>query len=134
MNNYYAKFNANGERETSIALHIHFETDEELQSYLDKGFVPISDEEQEQYASGQYIRGKDGKPVEKPPYVPTTEEKLAAIRAKRDALLTDSDKYMLSDYPVTEEQRESWKTYRQALRDLPEICDINNPVWPEQPQ
>ena len=134
MNNHYARFRENGERETSIALNVHFTTEEELQPYLDQGFVPISDEEQARYASGQYIRGADGKPTEKPPCTPTTEEKMAAIRAERDNLLTNSDKYMLPDYPVTEEQREAWKIYRQALRDMPETCDPNAPIWLKPPQ
>lgn len=134
VNNHYAKFKENGERETSIALNVHFSTEEELQPYLDKGFVPISDDDQEKYATGQYIRGTDGKPAEKPPYVPTVEEKLAAIRVQRDRLLSDSDKYMLPDYPITDEQRAAWETYRQTLRDFPETCDVDNQIWPEQPQ
>ena len=38
MNNYYAKFNENGERETSIVFSVHYATEEELQLYLDQGF------------------------------------------------------------------------------------------------
>ena len=41
-------------------------------------------------------------------------------RGKRDKLLTKSDKYALSDYPITEDQRDLVATYRQALRDVPE--------------
>jgi len=69
MNNYYAKFNENGERETSIVFSVHYATEEELQLYLDQGFEPITDNEQSEYASGKYIRGENGKPVEKTPVV-----------------------------------------------------------------
>lgn len=50
-------------------------------------------------------------------YIPTEDEKKASIRADRDYLLVDSDKYMLSDFPITEEEREKWVAYRQYLRD-----------------
>ena len=42
------------------------------------------------------------------------------VRSKRDKLLTKSDKYALSDYPITEDQKGLVATYRQALRDVPE--------------
>lgn len=134
MNRHYAKFDEKGERETSIAYNVHFETEEELQPYLDKGFIPITDEEQALYATNQYLRGADGEPIEKPPYVPTVEEKMAAIRAERDRLLDETDKYMTLDYPISEEQREAWRIYRQALRDMPANCDPDNPIWPVAPQ
>lgn len=134
MNKHYARFNENGERETSIAYNVHFTNEKELQPYLDQGFIPISDEEQAMYATNQYLRGVDGNPAEKPPYVPTTEEKMATIRATRDRLLAESDKYMTLDYPITDEQREAWKIYRQELRDMPATCDPDNPIWPVTPQ
>lgn len=134
MNKYYAKFKENGEREMSVAQNVHFINEEELQPYLDQGFVSISDEDQKLYASGQYIRGTDGKPTERPPHAPTTEKNLADIRAKRDRLLFDTDKYMLVDYPITDAKREAWKIYRQALRDMPETCDPGNPIWSERPE
>ena len=62
------------------------------------------------------------------------KQKLEEIRARRDQLLTESDRYMLLDYPIDEDQRERWKEYRQALRDMPESCDMNNPVWPTKPE
>lgn len=57
------------------------------------------------------------------------------IRAQRDKLLEETDKYALLDWPHTslEKQRE-WLEYRQALRDLPSNTeDPANPVWPEKP-
>lgn len=41
-----------------------------------------------------------------------------AARKDRDALLERSDWTQMPDAPLTEEQRESWKVYRQALRDV----------------
>lgn len=65
---------------------------------------------------------------------PTTESLLASIRIRRDSLLSQSDAMMLSDFPTGTLTREQWVSeviqYRQALRDFPRICDINNPVYP----
>ena len=46
------------------------------------------------------------------------------FRLERDNLLTMSDRYMVIDYPITEEKRQEWKVYRQLLRDLPENTDL----------
>ena len=43
----------------------------------------------------------------------------AAIRGERDRLLTATDWTQLPDAPLTAEQRQSWREYRQALRDAP---------------
>jgi len=51
------------------------------------------------------------------------------MRNKRNELLKDTDKYFLIDYPITEDQIPIIKTYRQALRDIPE----NNFVLPTPP-
>jgi len=59
----------------------------------------------------------------------TAETLMAEIRAKRNQLLADTDWTALVDSTLTDEM----KTYRQALRDLPETVDVNNPVYPEKP-
>ena len=38
-------------------------------------------------------------------------------RENRNQLLKESDKYLLPDYPITPENLELIKTYRQQLRD-----------------
>lgn len=60
---------------------------------------------------------------------------LKELRTKRNALLEQTDKYIVADYPhATLEERTKWTTYRQALRDLPSTTeDPANPVWPEKP-
>lgn len=63
------------------------------------------------------------------------EEPLKEIRRKRDDLLKDTDKYAIPDWPhKTNEVRQAWLDYRQALRELPSnIEDVLNPVWPTPP-
>ena len=55
------------------------------------------------------------------------------IRLKRDTLLMSTDWTMISDTSV---DQVAWKTYRQALRDIPETYKDKEPsevVWPTQP-
>ena len=51
---------------------------------------------------------------------PTTEQLYSNLRSTRDARLAATDKYMLADYPISEDNLALVKEYRAALRDLPE--------------
>jgi hypothetical protein len=51
------------------------------------------------------------------------------IRAQRNQLLLETDWTANSDVTMSVEMT----TYRQALRDLPETVDIDNPVFPDKP-
>lgn len=54
-----------------------------------------------------------------------------SLRVQRDGLLAASDWTVLSDTPAS---TAAWKTYRQALRDLPaNTTDPHNVVWPTPP-
>jgi hypothetical protein len=56
------------------------------------------------------------------------------MRSLRNQKLTQSDWTQVSDAPFAEEQKVSWQSYRQELRDLPENTeDPKNPVWPVAP-
>lgn len=57
------------------------------------------------------------------------------FRETRNRLLDQTDKYSANDYPhKTDEIRQAWLDYRQALRDLPANTeDPENPVWPVAP-
>ena len=45
---------------------------------------------------------------------------------KRNKLLTESDKYMLVDYPINESDKVKILTYRQELRDYPQLSFFEN--------
>lgn len=51
----------------------------------------------------------------------TNEWVLFQLRNTRNAYLQLTDKYLLSDYPITDEKKEIIMNYRQYLRDF-----INN--------
>ena len=81
--------------------------------------------------------------TEKPTYEECIDEeikikreiRLNFIRNKRNILLRESDIYSLPDYPhPTEEAKQAWLDYRQALRDLPANTeDPSNVTWPREP-
>lgn len=49
-------------------------TEEKFEPPIPEGYIEISGEDQKLYQTNEYIRGKNGKPKKKPPYVPTSEE------------------------------------------------------------
>ena len=57
------------------------------------------------------------------PPEPSDEEKKARVRAVRNQYLEQTDKFMLADYPITDEERELYKQYREYLRTYPECRD-----------
>jgi len=64
---------------------------------------------------------------------PTADELLArkweSIRAQRDNKLFETDWRASSDLTLSD----AWKTYRQALRDVPTQSDPDNITWPTEP-
>ena len=66
-------------------------------------------------------------------------EPLRLLRLERNRLLAETDWRMVDDYPMT--NKLDWKTYRQALRDLPATAEpeldengmLTNVTWPEEP-
>ena len=61
-----------------------------------------------------------------------TDEDLAPeARAKRDALLAETDFMMMPDYPLSEAKRAAVAAYRQALRDVPAQYGFPRQInWP----
>ena len=57
------------------------------------------------------------------------------LRKWRNMKLNECDWTMGNDSPISPEKMQEWRTYRQALRDLPSITeDPENPIWPTPPQ
>jgi hypothetical protein len=58
------------------------------------------------------------------------------IRATRNALLIESDVYVLPDIwaTYTQDEQNAWAVYRKALRDIPQtFIDPKEVVWPQKP-
>tara|TARA_R110000824_G_scaffold349073_1_gene535921 strand:- start:456 stop:713 length:258 start_codon:yes stop_codon:yes gene_type:complete len=71
----------------------------------------------------------DGEKVER-------EVSWETIKTERLSNLLQTDKYMILDYPISQQQKEELILFRQLLRDLPETYELtsdaneNYPVMP----
>lgn len=65
-----------------------------------------------------------------------TEEELARnVRGNRDAKLSETDYLVVPDYPISEENLNEVKVYRQALRDITEQTGFpKDVIWPDVPK
>ena len=64
-------------------------------------------------------------------YYAEGEQQLGSLKAERNALLADTDIYMVEDFPTT--KKLEWKNYRQSLRDM-NFSDLDNITWPTKPE
>ena len=56
------------------------------------------------------------------------------VRGQRDGQLRGSDWTQLGDATLGDHTAEEWRTYRQALRDLPAAYSrVSEVVWPNEP-
>ena len=51
------------------------------------------------------------------------EQRKEQVRAIRNQYLEQTDKYMITDYPITDDERELYRQYRTYLRTYPECQD-----------
>lgn len=58
----------------------------------------------------------------------------ACLRSKRDIELSRTDKFMISDFPISAEDKTTAETYRQGLRDCPNQATLEECVLPECPE
>ncbi|WP_251570711.1 tail fiber assembly protein [Parasutterella muris] len=73
--------------------------------------------------------------IPQPTETEIAEQKANSARAQRDRLLSQTDYLVSGDYPISAADLAAVKTYRQALRDVPEQEGFpDSVVWPEMPQ
>ncbi len=59
---------------------------------------------------------------------------LSMVRADRNARLASTDWTQLGDATLGDHTAEEWRTYRQALKDIPQNhTRVSTVVWPETP-
>ena len=92
----------------------------------------------EKYADLAVYCNKNGKVIEDKgdyleavnPPEPSDEEKKARVRQVRNQYLKQTDKFMIVDYPITDDERELYKQYREYLRDY----TLTENWWESEPQ
>lgn len=64
-----------------------------------------------------------------------TNDKAASVRAERNILIAECDWTQLNDAPMTDNQKQAWAAYRQALRDITTQPGFPWTItWPDAPQ
>lgn len=130
---YLIKFDENGRKDETYPMD-DLMTDEEKQSLINRGFIEVTEDDFDLYIQTQggknktgYIRGKDGKPTDAPPYVPTKGEKtlklynecvkdLKAIDNDIIQAIAANDEEFLADLRIERQER-----IEQYQRDLEEL-------------
>lgn len=84
-----------------------------------------------------YYRIVDGEPVSKAQSEldqMRTDDAWSTLRDQRDYELSKTDWTQANDAPLSDAQKQSWREYRQALRDLPaNTADPADAVFPNPP-
>lgn len=62
-----------------------------------------------------------------------TDIKWLQVRNERNSLLSETDWVVTKASETGVAVSNEWKTYRQALRDVPTQSDPNNITWPTKP-
>lgn len=85
--------------------------------------------------NGKVITVESGHVVAVDPPAPSADVLWARVRLRRNALLAQSDKTILLDYPGNPDKLQARYDYRAALRELPESqTDPAIIEWPESPE
>ena len=90
-----------------------------------------------QYADLAVYCNKNGKVIEDKgdylesvnPPEPSIEDKQVQVRQVRNQYLEQTDKFMIADYPITDDERELYKQYREYLRDY----TLSENWWESEP-
>lgn len=106
-----------------------------------KIYKPIDDKLDEYSALADWCNQNNAMIVDQGDYYeavpvpePTIDELASQVRATRDALLAETDYLVMPDYPISADELDAVKTYRQALRDVPMQSGFpESPKWPEVP-
>ena len=108
--------------DTSIPWCLRYDTDITTEDEFKKAFSVNDKTESEWGLTWSDVKTKwDAKVAAQP---------LTDLRGVRNDLLAETDWLANSDVTMSDD----WKTYRQALRDLPaNTSDPANPTWPTKP-
>ena len=96
---------------------------DEIKEIDDVTLVEVIDEKSS-LPEGEYLPDTDEKAIEF-----QKAKKSNQVRRIRNQYLEETDKYMILDYPISDDERLSYKNYREYLRDYTE----NDQWWESNP-
>ncbi len=84
--------------------------------------------------NGQYIELTQSELDELAAQAEAADLDLSMVRSQRDGLLRSADWTQLGDASLGDHTAEEWRTYRTALKDVPQNYGrVSEVVWPETP-
>ena len=84
--------------------------------------------------NGQYIELTQSELDELAARAEAADLDLSMVRGQRDGLLRSTDWTQLGDATLGDHTAEEWRTYRTALKDVPQNYGrVSEVVWPETP-
>jgi len=84
--------------------------------------------------NGQYIELTQSELDELEAQAEAADLDMSMVRGQRDGLLRSTDWTQLGDATLGDHTAEEWRTYRQALKDIPQNhTRVSTVVWPETP-
>lgn len=86
-------------------------------------------------ANGAHVELINSGYILKKNHEPTLDELASQVRTERDRRISETDWYMMPDYPTDPETLELVKNYRKALRDITLQSGFPRDVeWPVMPK
>ena len=84
--------------------------------------------------NGQYIELDESELAELDARAEASDLDLSMVRSQRYGMLSASDWTQIGDASLGDHTAEEWRTYRQALKDIPQnYTRVSTVVWPEDP-
>ena len=84
--------------------------------------------------NGQYIELTQSELDELAAQAEAADLDMSMVRSQRDGLLRSADWTQLGDASLGDHTAEEWRTYRTALKDVPQNYGrVSEVVWPETP-
>lgn len=121
-----------GTVEKKVEKHI-VENKQSFAVFTDGSRIKLWPYNKDIYKVGATVAVRRYQIVENPPK--STEQLAMEVRATRNAKISETDCLMMSDYPISAEDKTLVEAYRQALRDIPQQEGFPSEVqWPVVPQ
>ena len=84
--------------------------------------------------NGIYIDLTEAEEAELAAMAEAADLEMGSVRSQRNTMLSASDWTQIGDATLGDHTAEEWRTYRQALKDIPQNhTRVSTVVWPEDP-
>tara|TARA_B100000470_G_C19755874_1_gene375999 strand:+ start:472 stop:780 length:309 start_codon:yes stop_codon:yes gene_type:complete len=84
--------------------------------------------------NGEYIELTESELADRAADAEAADLDMGRVRSQRNSMLSASDWTQIGDATLGDHTAEEWRTYRQALKDIPQNhTRVSEVVWPNDP-